>query len=134
MPKLWDSEVLIMEVVGSYLGISQDEALFTFFREHSAHFFPSLSHVHRSTFVRQAAILWAIKEHLWMRLRDELIRHDEWVGVIDSMPLPACRTNCLNAHAAPCDLARPGRPRVGLAAAPVESAAQPESAHAASHP
>ena len=38
MPKLSDSEVLTMEVVGSYLGISQDEALVVFFQEHYTHF------------------------------------------------------------------------------------------------
>jgi len=91
MPKLSDSEVLTMEVVGSYLGISQDESLFPFFQEHYAHFFPRLAHVHRTTFVRQAANLWAIKERLWMTLRDCLVRHDELVGIIDSMPLPVCR-------------------------------------------
>ncbi len=42
MPKLSDSEVLTMEMVGSYLGISQDEALFAFFQEHYTHFFPRL--------------------------------------------------------------------------------------------
>lgn len=91
MPTLADSEVVTMEIVGSYLGINQDEALFAFFREHSAHFFPALTQVHRTTFVRQAANLWAIKERLWMTLRDSLIRHDELVGIIDSMPLPVCR-------------------------------------------
>jgi len=91
LPKLSDSEALTMEVVGSYLGMSQDEALFAFFQEHYAHFFPALTHVHRTTFVRQAANLWAIKERLWMTLRDSLIRHDELVGIIDSMPLPVCR-------------------------------------------
>jgi hypothetical protein len=91
MPKLSDSEVLTMEVVGSYLGISQDEALLAFFQEHYPHFFPSLSRLHRSTFVRQAANLWAVKERLWMTLRDQLIRHDERLGIIDSMPLPVCR-------------------------------------------
>src|SRR5581483_5053973 len=85
-PKLAESEVLSREVVGSYLGISQDDALFPFFREHSAHFFPGLARVHRSTFVRQAANLWAIKERLWMILRDELVRQDELVGILDSMP------------------------------------------------
>jgi hypothetical protein len=82
---------MAMEVVGSYLGISQDEALFAFFHEHYPHFFPRIAQVHRSTFVRQAANLWAIKERLWMMLRDCLIQHDELVGIIDSMPLPVCR-------------------------------------------
>lgn len=90
-PKLSESEVLTMGVGGSYLGISQDEALFAFFQEHYAHSFPRLAQVHRTIFVRQAANLWAIKERLWMTLRDSLIRHDELIGIIDSMPLPVCR-------------------------------------------
>lgn len=91
MPRLCDSEVLTMEVVGSYLGLSQDKALFAYFREHYRHFFPALAHVHRTTFVRQAANLWAIKERLWGALRGEAVLHDPLVGIIDSMPLPVCR-------------------------------------------
>jgi hypothetical protein len=91
MPQLADSEVLTVEVVGSYLGLNQDSGLFASFQAHYAHFFPRVSQVHRSTFVRQAANLWAVKERLWMTLRDSLIQHDEWVGIIDSMPLPVCR-------------------------------------------
>jgi hypothetical protein len=41
-PKLWDSEVMTMEVVGSYLGLSQDQELFDYFQRHYTHFFPLL--------------------------------------------------------------------------------------------
>jgi hypothetical protein len=34
MPKLTESEVITMEVVGSYLGITQDKALYDYFRRH----------------------------------------------------------------------------------------------------
>jgi len=91
MPKLADSEVLTMEVVGSYLGLNQDEAILAYFREHYRHFFPMLAHLHRTTFVRQAANLWAIKERLWCGLRDGVVRHDPLLGIIDSMPMPVCR-------------------------------------------
>src|SRR5215831_4871548 len=57
-PGLSDSEVITMEIVGSYLGANQEKALFEYFREHWAHFFPALRRLHRSTFVRQAANLW----------------------------------------------------------------------------
>jgi hypothetical protein len=33
-PILWDSEVLTMEVVGEYLGLAHDTALFAYFRQH----------------------------------------------------------------------------------------------------
>lgn len=91
LPKLADSEVLTMEVVGTYLGLSQDKALFAYFRQHYQHFFPTLAQVHRTTFVRQAANLWALKERLWCALRDQVASHDWRLAIIDSMPLPVCR-------------------------------------------
>jgi hypothetical protein len=91
MPQLADSEVLTMEVVGTYLGLSQDKALFAYFHQHYQHFFPALAEVHRTTFVRQAANLWVIKERLWCALRDQVVRHDWLVGIIDSLPVPVCR-------------------------------------------
>lgn len=90
-PKLSDSEVLTMEVVGSYLGLSQDKELFDYFQRHYRHFFPALGSLHRTTFVRQAANLWVVKEHLWCWLRDEVIPHDPLMSIVDSVPLPVCR-------------------------------------------
>src|SRR6266487_3526428 len=69
-PKLTDSEVITMEVVGTYLGLSQDQEIFDYFRRHYHHFFPVMGQVARTTFVRQAANLWAVKERLWCWLRD----------------------------------------------------------------
>lgn len=57
MPKLADSEVITMEVVRTDLGLSQDQAVFDYFRHHYAHFFPEIVHLSRTTFVRQAANL-----------------------------------------------------------------------------
>ncbi len=99
MPKLADSEVLTMEVVGTYLGISQDKALYDYFRRHYAHFFPAMEHLHRTTFVRQAANLWAVKERLWCYLRDEVISYDQrWpfstACHCRSVALPAPRAVC----------------------------------------
>jgi hypothetical protein len=90
-PKMADSEVLTMEIVGTYLGLNQDKALFEYFQRHYAHFFPALAHVHRTTFVRQAANLWALKERVWCWIRDEVISFDPTVSILDSVPLPVCR-------------------------------------------
>ena len=102
MPKLADREVLTMEVVGTYLGISQDKALSDYFRRHDAHFFPMGAQLHRTTFVRQAANWWALKERLWCSLRDEVIRYDPTVAMVESLPLPVCRfarsSRCVRFH------------------------------------
>jgi hypothetical protein len=53
-----------------------------------------LGRVHRTTFARQAANLWAIKEEIWQwLLRDELgvVGGEESLLVIDSFPIPLCQ-------------------------------------------
>ena len=89
-PTLADSEVLTMEVVGEYLGLVQDRALFAYFRQHYAHFFSAVSRLHRTTFVRQAANLWRLKERLWHQVLNS-VPHDAHFAIIDSFPLPVCQ-------------------------------------------
>jgi hypothetical protein len=45
--------------------------------------------VHRTTFSRQAANLWKVKERLWQELLAET-PHDRTFAICDSLPLPAC--------------------------------------------
>jgi hypothetical protein len=87
---LADSEVLTIEVVGEYLGLNQDKAIFDYFRRHYSHFFPALRQVHRTTFTRQGANLWLVKERLWQHFV-RLTHHDEELALIDSFPLPVCQ-------------------------------------------
>lgn len=87
---LSDSEVLTMEVVGQYLGLSQDKAIFAYFRRHYSHFFPALSRIHRTTFTRQAANLWLVKGRLWQHFVS-LLHYDRQLAIVDSFPLPVCR-------------------------------------------
>jgi hypothetical protein len=89
-PILADSEVLTMEVVGEYLGLEQDRALFAYFQHHYLHFFPALRTLHRTTFARQAANLWKLKERVWQHLLARL-PHDPTFAIIDSFPLPVCQ-------------------------------------------
>jgi len=91
MPKLTDSEVITMEVVGTYLGLSQDQEMFDYFRRHYVHFFPLMAQVDRTTWLRQAANLWAVKERLWCLIRDSLLLYDPTVAIVDSMPIPVCQ-------------------------------------------
>lgn len=90
MPSLTDSEVLTMEVVGEFLGLDDEAGLFRYFRRQWAHFFPALPTVHRTTFTRQAANLWVVKEQLWQYvLRSAPV--DNETAIVDSFPLPVCR-------------------------------------------
>lgn len=89
-PTLADAEVLTMEAVGEFLGLDQDVAIYRYFRREHPDWFPALTGVHRTTFARQAANLWAVKEQVWGRLL-ERVPHDPALSFVDSVPTPVCR-------------------------------------------
>lgn len=89
-PRLADSEVLTMKVVGEFLGIDTDVGLYTFFRRYYGDWLPALRQVDRTTFTRQAANLWAVKEQLFSFLYP-MIPHDPLISIVDSFPMPVCR-------------------------------------------
>lgn len=89
-PVLWDSEVLTIEVVGAFLGLNTDQAIYDYFCRHWADYFPRLTGVHRTTFVRQSANLWDAKRQLWQALLTH-IDFNPSLAIIDSMPVPVCR-------------------------------------------
>lgn len=88
-PKLSDSEVITMEVVGEFLGLDSDQQIWKYFRSHWRHWFPSLGS--RSTFARQAANLWYMKQLLHQKLAWELGAYTESIHMIDGFPVPICR-------------------------------------------
>lgn len=86
LPKLSDSEVITMEIVGEYLGFSKDKDIYRYFKRHWNHLFPRLPD--RSNFVRQSANLWQVKQMFFNYVvRDR----DRWLQIIDSMPIEACK-------------------------------------------
>jgi hypothetical protein len=89
-PTLADSEVLTMVLVGEFLGLDQDAAIYRYFRRDHPGWFPALGRVHRTTFARQAANLWAVAERLWRVLLDR-VPHDPALSFVDSVPVPVCR-------------------------------------------
>jgi hypothetical protein len=95
-PKLSDSEVITMEIVGEFLGIDTEKGIYTYFKRHYPHYFPKIRDLHRTTFTRQAANLWVIKEILWQHLLEhELVlgaqEEEEPLMVIDSFPIAVCK-------------------------------------------
>ena len=69
-PKLSDSEVLTMEIVGEFLGIDMEKHIWQYFRRQWSPWFPQLGS--RSTFVRQAANLWCSKHIIQEKLATSL--------------------------------------------------------------
>ncbi|MBE0690484.1 MAG: IS982 family transposase [Anaerolineae bacterium] len=89
-PKLSDSEVLTMEIVGEFLGIDTEVELYRHFRWHWGDWFPRLCEVNRTTLTRQMANLWRVKEQLWQALLEQ-ITYDPEMAFVDSFPVPVCR-------------------------------------------
>jgi IS5 family transposase len=86
VPKLADSEVITMEIVGEYLGFHNDEAVYHYFDRHWKHLFPNLPD--RSNFVRQCANLWNVKQRFFEYLSRS---QDHYLQILDSMPIEVCK-------------------------------------------
>ena len=89
-PKLSDSEVLTMELVGAFWKLGTDQDLFRHFRRYHQAEFPALARLDRTTFTRQAANLWHVKQLIQQRLAEKL-RGDDPVWLVDSLPVDACQ-------------------------------------------
>jgi hypothetical protein len=88
-PTLDDREVLTIELVGEFLGMDTDKAIFLFFRAHYAEWFPALCRVHRTTFTRQAANLWYLKRLMWKAVVGK-VEHERGVCLLDSFAARVC--------------------------------------------
>ncbi len=87
-PKLTDSEVITMEVVGEFLGLETDVGLWKYFNRHWRSWFPALGS--RTAFAQQAAHLWVIKQALHRRLIIDLGAATDPIRIVDGCPLPLC--------------------------------------------
>jgi hypothetical protein len=87
-PKLSDSEVLTMEIVGEFLRFGSDKAIYDYFRTHWQSWFPNLGSC--TTFVRQVSNFSTIKQKLWEHMRKQCRSNDLYL--FDGFPIQTC--NC----------------------------------------
>ena len=85
-PKLTDSEVITMEVVGEFLGLDTDVGIWKYFGRHWRPWFPQLGS--RTTFAQQAANLWVIKQRLHQQLLVDLGAVTDPIHIVDGCPMP----------------------------------------------
>jgi hypothetical protein len=89
-PKLADSEVITIEIVGEFWGLDADRELFRHFQSYHTAEFPALARLSRTSFVRHAANLWRVKHLIQDRLARWLTGDDpRWL--VDSLPIDACQ-------------------------------------------
>ncbi len=87
-PQLSDVEALIIAVVGEFLGLERDKAIFEYFFKHYRSWFPGLSD--RTLLVRQWANLWVVEQLIWKELVRLSGADQDSIQVIDTVPVPIC--------------------------------------------
>jgi hypothetical protein len=87
-PQLSDVEALTIAIVGEYLGLAQDKAIFEYFFKHYRDWFPGLSD--RTLLVRQWGNLWVVEQHIWQELVRLSGADQSTIQVIDTLPVPIC--------------------------------------------
>ena len=86
-PRLFDAEALTLVVVGEFLGMHEDKAIWRYFKTHYPHWFPGLGS--RSAFVRQCANLLPLKQ--WLLSRFFAISRCDVLHMQDGVPIPVMR-------------------------------------------
>jgi len=87
-PKFTDAEVMTIEIVGEFLGFDNDKKIWEYFKRHWHCWFPTLPC--RTTFVRQAANLWQMKQRIQRTFAISLGALDDSLHIIDGFPIPTC--------------------------------------------
>jgi hypothetical protein len=87
-PKFTDIEVVTIEIIGEFLGLETDKQIWEYFKRHWNHWFPNLPC--RTTFVRQAANLWQVKQMIQRKFATNLGALEDTLHIIDGFPIPTC--------------------------------------------
>jgi len=89
VPQLTDSEALTIAIVGEYLGLGEDKAIFEYFSKHYPAWFPALTD--RSLLVRQWTNLWQVQQVIWQAIVQRSGADHSAIQIIDTLPVPVCQ-------------------------------------------
>ena len=87
-PELSDAEALTIVIVGEFLGLERDKAIFEYFFKHYRAWFPGLKE--RTVLVRQWANLWQVEQRVWQALVARSGADQAAYQVLDTLPIPLC--------------------------------------------
>ena len=87
-PAFSDAEVITLEIVGEYLGYDKENKSWEYFRKHWLEWFPNLPT--RTTYIRQCANLWVVKQNLHQMLCQKMGVMESSVHRVDGFPIPLC--------------------------------------------
>lgn len=87
-PKLSDSEVITMDVVGEFLGKDTDTSIWRYFKEHWREWFPCLGS--RVNYSKQSANLWCVKQKIQTSFATKNGALSDRLHMADGLPIPVC--------------------------------------------
>lgn len=85
-PKVSDSEIICMEIVGEFLNMDQDKQIWQYFKNNWLSWFPTLGSY--PNFAKQCTNLWHVKQLIQERLSESEIDN---IHFIDGFPLAVCK-------------------------------------------
>lgn len=94
-PKLSDAEVITIEIAGEFQGLGSDKRIWEYFKHHWQVLFPNIGS--RTSFVRQGANLWRIKQELQEMISKELHGAGD-IFLFDGLPIPICNIKRVNSR------------------------------------
>jgi Transposase DDE domain len=87
-PKLSDSEVITMDIVGEFLGKDTDTGIWRYFKEHWFSWFPGLGS--RVNYAKQSANLWRIKQEIQAAFAKKSGALSDQLHMADGLPISVC--------------------------------------------
>lgn len=93
-PKLTDSEVITMDIVGEFLGEDTDVGIWKYFKTHWLKLFPRLGS--RSNYVKQSASLWNFKQKIQEKLSKSMGSFLDPLHMADGFPIHVCHFSRAN--------------------------------------
>tara|TARA_B110000881_G_scaffold155996_1_gene138823 strand:+ start:101 stop:994 length:894 start_codon:yes stop_codon:yes gene_type:complete len=83
-PKLSDIEVITIEIVGEFLSLETDKAIWSYFKTHWLPLFPQIGS--RSSFAKQSSNLWHVKQLLQAELSEKSCKKSQCF-IVDGFPI-----------------------------------------------
>lgn len=87
-PKLSDSEVITMDIVGEFLGHDTDVGIWRYFKNHWFAWFPGIGS--RVNYAKQSANLWVLKQKIYNKLLAQTGALTDRLHMADGFPMPVC--------------------------------------------
>lgn len=96
-PALSDSEVITMQIVAECLSVDTDKQMWSYFKNHYAHYFPKLGSY--PNFAKHCANLyWVTNKMMSVLAMQSIANQGSSPYLIDSFPVPVCRYGRARRH------------------------------------